>query len=75
MKLAIYGLTADERNHVREAVAAAVRYWPNAHLGDVAPRDDLHCAFRQIRRDAMAHRDMHVACAAMLRDTDRYVDM
>lgn len=75
MKLAIRNLTFEERSYVREAVSYAKRNWPNAHLGDISPREDMHEAFRRIRRDALAHNCIMVACADLERDTDRYVDM
>lgn len=52
MKWKIGELTPDERELVRGAVKAAVRYWPNAHLGDYTTREDIRSAFMRIRRDA-----------------------
>jgi hypothetical protein len=70
----IYGLDASARDEIRAAVYLAMDYWPNAHLGSISPRDDMHSAFRMIRNwqpaigleaavarlesDARAHRDM-----------------
>lgn len=42
-------MTRNTAADVRHAVNLALAYWPNAHLGEVAPRDDIRSAFRMIR--------------------------
>lgn len=72
--MAITKLDPIERGLIRTAVKAAVKYWPNSHLGDFTPREDIRSAFRRIRvweprigllpavyrveDDAFAHMDM-----------------
>ena len=48
----VTGLSPEARNDIRAAVKLAVRYWPNAHLGDQSPREDIRCAFSTIRLHA-----------------------
>ena len=45
----ITALQPIEKQMIRNAVHLAVRYWPNAHLGDCSPREDIRSAFRRIR--------------------------
>ena len=67
-------LTADSRREVRHAVELAVRYWPNSHLGDYTPREDIRSAFRLLR--SHAERDgIAVAAAHLQTDAYRYADM
>lgn len=53
MRLAIKNLSAEERQSVRESVHMAMQYWPNSHLGDLAPREDMREAFRMIRNNTI----------------------
>lgn len=48
-KQPITKLTPTDRQAIRRAVWLAVQYWPNAHLGEITPREDIRSAFRRIR--------------------------
>ena len=52
----------------RRAVTLAVRYWPNSHLGDYTPREDIRSAFRFIR--ARIDRGFSVESAASELESD-----
>jgi len=45
----ISNLSSETRESIRSAVSLAVEYWPNAHLGDISPREDMRSAFKIIR--------------------------
>lgn len=75
MKLAIRQLTPDEVANVRDAVADCRAYWPNAHLGDTPPRQDIRSAFKMIRDRVMGGVSIGSACADLRLDAARYVDM
>lgn len=69
-------LDAQNRKDIRHAVMLAMTYWPNAHLGDVAPREDIHSAFKMIRRHAEHHfGDLYAGIGAVERDAYRHFDM
>jgi hypothetical protein len=38
------------RQQINDAVRLAMEYWPNAHLGTVSRREDMHSAFKMIRQ-------------------------
>jgi hypothetical protein len=66
---------AEIRNTVEPAVQLAVQYWPNAHLGDCSPREDIRSAF-YIIRSAMKRGDSIQAAAGQLEfDAYRHADM
>ena len=48
-KLKIINLDAVTRAFVRQAVYAAMREWPNSHLGTRTRRQDMRTAFTCIR--------------------------
>lgn len=48
--MSIRNLQPIERDLIRHAVKLAVLYWPNAHLGDHTPREDIRSAFFRIRQ-------------------------
>lgn len=60
---------------VFEAVAAAKEYWPNAHLGDISPREDIASAFRIMRRRVAAGSTLYQAACAVEIDAFRHADM
>jgi hypothetical protein len=67
-------LTTDHRDMIRDAVSLAVRYWPNSHLGDYTPREDIRSAFKFIR--SHAQRDgLMPAIGALEDDAYRHMDM
>ncbi len=63
-------MTRDTLNQVRDAVGLAVRYWPNSHLGDYTPREDIRSAFRFIR--GRLNRGVHLQAAAGEIASDAY---
>lgn len=71
----IFHLTEDQKYDIREAVRLAVTYWPNAHLGEYGPREDMRSAFRMIRSHAMHNGDIRFGISALAHDAHRYVDM
>ncbi len=68
-------LTADSRHTVRNAVELAVRYWPNAHLGDYTPREDLRSAFKFLRVRLNRGAPLQLAAAELETDAYRHADM
>lgn len=63
------------RTDIRRAVALAVRYWPNAHLGDYSPREDIRSAFKMLRSHAAHAGNIQAGIAAVEDDAYRHVDM
>lgn len=63
-----------ERDLIRNAVGLAVRYWPNSHLGDLTPRQDIRSAFRRIR-NAEPTIGLLPAVYAVEDDAYRHMDM
>lgn len=78
MKKAISNITPDIRYDLRRAVKLAVAYWPNAHLGDNSPRQDIRSAFGIIRRQ-LSRPDMPVSIQQAIdiieMDAYRHADM
>ena len=74
-KRPIRSLTPDDRDYVREVVADAMTYWPNSHLGDNTPRQDMRSAFKFLRRHMDDGLSLHDACGRLSCDVARYVDM
>ena len=68
-------ISADERNDIREAVLDAVEFWPNAHLGECSPREDIHSAFRMIRSHAIHNGNLRSGISALWSDAQRHIDM
>lgn len=68
-------MDVNTRDAVRRAVSLAVRYWPNAHLGEYAPREDIRSAFRMIRAHAASANNIHDGIAAVENDAYRHADM
>jgi hypothetical protein len=63
------------RETVRPAVELAVRYWPNAHLGDYTPRQDIRSAFHLIRSAMNAGETIQSAAGRVEMDAYRHADM
>lgn len=74
-KVRVTNLHPHERRAVREAVALAMRYWPNAHLGDQTPREDMRSAFSTIRSYVNAGDDLMVGVHAVESDAYAHMDM
>jgi hypothetical protein len=68
-------LKSETGRDIRDAVADAVRYWPNAHLGDCTAREDIRSAFLRIRRDVGRGENIQAAAGAVSRDALRHSDM
>lgn len=69
-------LSPENREDIRHAVALAMTYWPNSHLGDYSPREDMRSAFRMLR----SHTDynggnIHAGIGALSGDAYRHADM
>jgi hypothetical protein len=45
-------MTTDQKQAIRSAVKLAMQYWPNSHLGDYTPREDMRSAFTILRSHA-----------------------
>jgi len=52
-----------------------MEYWPNAHLGDLSRREDMHSAFKLIRGFVANRSSPASAAAALEQDALRYRDM
>jgi len=68
-------MTQETRAAVRRAVALAVRYWPNAHLGDYSASEDRKSAFRMMRAHAQRAGNIQAGIAAVEDDAYRHVDI
>jgi len=68
-------MTAHMISEIRHAVGLAVRYWPNAHLGDVTPREDIRGAFHLIRMHLASGRSIQTAVGMVEADAYRHADM
>jgi len=68
-------MKATDRKYVRDAVSLAVKYWPNAHLGAVTPREDIRSAFRLIRSYVWAGDTILQAAAQIETSAYRHMDM
>lgn len=64
-----------DRDAIRRAVRLAVAYWPNGHLGDCTPREDIHSAFRFLRRHLKSGQPLLSAVGALELDAYRFADM
>lgn len=71
----ITNLTSEIRDDIRYAVQLAVRYWPNAHLGDIPPREDIHSAFKMLRAHAAHHDSLYAGIGAVEHDAYLHIDM
>lgn len=63
------------RQTVEPAVRLAVRYWPNAHLGDLTPRQDIRSAFYRMRCSLKRGDTLQVAAGSVEGDAYRHADM
>jgi hypothetical protein len=63
------------RTTVEPAVQLAVRYWPNAHLGDCSPREDIRSAFYLIRSALQRGDSIQAAAGRVESDAYRHADM
>jgi len=63
------------RTDIRRAVKLAMDYWPNAHLGDYSPREDMRSAFVMIRSHAERGDGLHAGIAAVERSAYAHADM
>lgn len=68
-------MTRNARQDVRQAATLAVRYWPNSHLGDYSPREDLRSAFRMMRSHLRAGESIQAAAGAVEMDAYRHANM
>lgn len=64
-----------DRNHIRYIVRLCVTYWPNAHLGDYTPREDIRSAFMMIRSHLKHGDTIQQALGALEMDAYRHMDM
>jgi hypothetical protein len=72
---AIHNLTPNARKDIRHAVDLAVRYWPNSHLGDFTPREDIRSAFLRIRREVERGQPIQSAVGQVEMDAYRHANM
>lgn len=68
-------MTPEIKNDIKGAVCMAVRYWPNAHLGDLSPRQDIRSAFRLIRSRLSCGWTIQSAISDLEADAYRHVNM
>jgi hypothetical protein len=68
-------MTNQTRNSIRAAVKLAMQYWPNSHLGDYSPREDMQSAFRIIRSHAEGGDGLHAGIANVEHSAYRHMDM
>lgn len=71
----ITGVAVATRALVREAATTAMQFWPNAHLGDYEPREDLRSAFSIMRRRVDAGETLQAAASYVLLDALNHQDM
>lgn len=74
-KQPITNLKPEIRDDIRDAVMLAMRYWPNAHLGDISPREDMRSAFKMLRSHADFYGSLYAGIGAVSGDAYRHVDM
>lgn len=74
IKTTVRGLSSEMRESVRDAVNLALEYWPNAHLGDVPPREDIKSAFRMLR-SWIPVVGIHAAIGKVSESAYRHMDM
>jgi len=70
----ITNLSPETRADIRNAVALAMEYWPNAHLGDYSRQHDMRQAFRMLRSHAPVS-GLHGAIGAVERSAYSHMDM
>lgn len=75
MTISIFRLSPTERQALRDVVLLCVAYWPNAHLGDDTPRQDIHRAFGRIRMAMATGMDFWAALGRLETDAYRHADM
>ena len=68
-------MTKTERDDIRHAVKLAVAYWPNSHLGDYTPREDIRSAFVIIRGHAERGAGLRAGIANVESSAYRHADM
>lgn len=68
-------MNAQMISEVRYAVRDAVRYWPNAHLGDLSEAEDRRSAFRFIRNRLRAGWHIQAAVGDLEMDALRHRNM
>lgn len=68
-------LTPEIREEIRDAIALAVQYWPNAHLGIYSPLEDMRSAFRMLRSHAAHHGNIYAGIGAVSGDAYRHMNM
>ena len=68
-------MTKTDKHNIREAVALAMDYWPNSHLGDYSRREDMQSAFRIIRSHAERGNGLQDGIANVLTSAYRHADM
>jgi len=71
----ITNLSREVRENIRDAVELAVHYWPNSHLGERTPREDIRSAFKMLRSHAGHHNNIHAGIGAVSGDAYRHADM
>lgn len=71
----IFDVGPKSKAAVMYAVSDCARYWPNAHLGSVSPREDIASAFRTLRRRVAAGESLFQAAGYLSRDALAHVDM
>ena len=75
MKYRISDLGPATVTAIKEAARAAMDLYPNAHLGDMTRREDLHSVMSVIRQRVTQGQAPIIAAQDILMDTYRYEDM
>lgn len=68
-------MTNHQKYNLKFAVRDAMRYYPNAHLGDNSRLEDLKSAFRFVRSRINKGFSLDGAISELEFDTFRYVNM
>jgi hypothetical protein len=68
-------MSTTTRNAVRNAVKLAMHYWPNSHLGDYSPREDMRSAFLMIRTRLERGESIQSAISDVETSAYRHADM
>lgn len=71
----IYNLSGDDRRRVCDVVDLCVIYWPNAHLGDETPHQDIKRAFARIRAGLLRGHSIDDTLWQLEADAYRHADM
>jgi len=73
----IHGVTFGSNLHylIRNSVRLAVQYWPNGHLGEISPDEDIRSAFARLRMGVERGQSLIEAAHRLELDAYNHADM